>query len=162
MGVNFSQIGSPEMYFGYQEIEYEGRVNYFGNSQGLSPNHVVNYTLPNVSQINTIYLSGKWYNAPDSMISEGNQSDIILVYKAEKVNVVASGNGTNTSLIIKLDGHNINQSYLGSDARIVNGSAVVNVGTPGLYNIVSGPSYGVHEVEIVAKPNFRIYTFTFG
>ncbi len=160
LGVNFSDIGSPEMYFGYQELE-NGRTNYFGDSEGFHPDTKYNYTLSNVSRPNTIYLGGEWYSAPDSMIAV-NGSEIFLIYQARKVNVVASGNGTSTSITVKLDGENLNASYLGSDAHLVNGTAVVNVSASRLYNIVSAPSYGSHILEIEAKPGFRIYTFTFG
>ena len=158
--VNFSGIGSPEMYFGYQELE-NGRVNYFGNPQGLQPGRIYDYVLPNVSQINTLYLDGEWYSAPDSLIAE-NGSEIFLIYKAKSVNVVASGNGTNASIMVELDGQQLTPDYLGSDAHLVNGTAVVNVSSSRLYNIVSAPSYGVHTLEIKANHNFRIYTFTFG
>lgn len=160
LGVNFSGIGSPEMYFGYEEVA--GHGSYFSSQDQLLPNQNVTYpNAVNITQINTIYLSGEWFDEPDSMVAI-NGSKIFLVYKAEKVNVVASGNGHNTSIVVKLDGKPLNQSYLGSDARIVNGQAVVNVSSSRLYNIVSGPSYGVHVLEIDANANFRIYTFTFG
>ncbi|HUC39131.1 MAG TPA: redoxin family protein [Candidatus Acidoferrum sp.] len=158
--LNFSQEISPEMYLGYQEIE-AGRTNYFGNPQGLQPNEAYDYTLPNVTQADTIYLGGSWYSAPDSIIAE-NGSVLFLIYRAKYVNVVASGNGTNTSIMLKLDGQNLTSNYLGSDAHLVNGTAVVNVSASRLYNIIAAPSYGVHVLEIEADKNFRIYTFTFG
>lgn len=159
LGVNFSAIGSPEMYFGY--LNLAGHTSYFSSEDQLDPNQTVSYPAQNITQPNTIYLQGQWYDAPDSMIAV-NGSKILLVYKADKVNVVASGNWHNTSLVVKLDGKNLNQSELGSDARLVNGEAVVNVSSSRLYNIVATQSYGVHVLEIDAKPNFRIYTFTFG
>jgi thiol-disulfide isomerase/thioredoxin len=156
LGVNFSAIGSPEIYLGYAK-EREA----LGNSQGFSPNNTVNYTISNIALNNTPYLSGKWYNAPDSMIAVNN-SKIFLIYNAKNVNVVASGNGTNATLVIKLDGKNLTSSYLGSDDKLVGNEAIVNVSSSRLYNIVSAPSYGWHTLEIDASPNFRIYTFTFG
>jgi hypothetical protein len=158
--VNFSGIGSPEMYFGYQELD-TGMTNYFGNSPGLQAGRVYDYALPNVSKPNTIYLGGSWYSAPDSLIAE-NGSVMFLIYEAKNVNVVASGNGTNTSITVRLDGQNLAADYLGADAHLVNGTATVNVSSSRLYNIVSAPSYGTHVLEIVANRNFRIYTFTFG
>jgi thiol-disulfide isomerase/thioredoxin len=160
LGVNFSEIGSPEMYLGYQEIA-SGRVNYIGNANGLHPNEAFDYSLPNASQLNTIYLGGEWYSAPDSIIAE-NRSVMFLRYSAKDVNIVASGNGANTSIVVKLDGANLTQGYLGSDDRISNGTAVVSIGPSRLYNIVSAQSYGTHTLEIEAGRGFRIYTFTFG
>ena len=159
--LNFSQQISPEMYFGYQELA-GGRTNYFGNLQGFQPNNVSNYTISNVSQVDTIYLSGEWYNAPDSMIAESNNSKIFLVYRAKYVNVVASGNGGNANITVMLNGNELQQDYLGSDVRISGAKAIAEINSSRLYNIISAPSYGVNELEINASSGFRIYTFTFG
>lgn len=159
--LNFSQPISPEMYFGYQELE-TGRTDYFGNLQAFSPNNVSEYVLSNISKVDTIYLSGKWYNAPDSMIAASNNSKIFLVYRAKNVNVVASGNGGSSSITILLNGTEPQQNYLGSAVKISGGKAIAEINTSQLYNIVSAPSYGIHELEINATTGFRIYTFTFG
>jgi thiol-disulfide isomerase/thioredoxin len=158
LGVNFTGIGSPEMYFGYAEVS--GHGSYFSSNDTLLPNQTVNYSSPiAVSQNNTIYLAGSWYNAPYSMLAV-NGSKIFLLYKAKNVNVVASGTGN--SITIKLDGKNLNQSYIGGDVHISNGNATAVIGASRLYNIVNGTSYGWHTLEIDAQPGFRIYTFTFG
>ncbi len=153
--VNFSLIGSPELYLGYGTARQP-----IGNQQGFDPDNVVDYGTPNVTQMNTAYFGGSWYNAPDSMISV-NGSKIFLIYDAKFVNVVASGNGT-VNLTISLDGAPLPANSLGADAKIVNGNAVVQVNSPRLYNIIETPGYGTHELEIDAQPGFRIYTFTFG
>ncbi len=158
--LNFSQPISPEMYLGYQELDI-GRANYFGNQGGLQPNVAYNYTIPNVSQPDTIYLGGQWYGAPDSIIAE-NGSVLLLVYRARDLNIVASGNGANTSLEVGLDGQNLPANDLGTDVHLLNGTAVVNIGASRLYNLVSAPSYREHIIEIKANRNVRIYTFTFG
>ncbi|MDE1860670.1 MAG: redoxin domain-containing protein [Candidatus Micrarchaeota archaeon] len=160
MGVNFSEIGSPEMYFGYSEISAHG--SYFSGNDMMSPESTFNYTAGNLTQPNTIYLAGQWYDGPDSMVATSNSSKIFLIYKAKNVNVVASGSGHSTSIAVKLDGESLNQSSLGSDAKVSGGEAIVNVSSSRLYNLVSTPSYGIHVLEIDARPNFRIYTFTFG
>ncbi|MGI0141743.1 MAG: redoxin domain-containing protein [Candidatus Micrarchaeales archaeon] len=150
---NFSQIGSPETYFGYSTARAP-----LGNAQGFVPGNVVNYIGPNISQANTAYLSGEWYNAPDGMVAVNN-SKIFFVYKAKNVNIVASGN---SSITIRLDESNLQPSYLGADDKIVNGSATAIINSSRLYDIVSAPSYGIHILEIDAKPGFKIYTFTLG
>jgi thiol-disulfide isomerase/thioredoxin len=141
--LNFSQEISPEMYLGYQELA-TGRTNYFGDpvTPAQEANKGYYYTIPNISQPNpdTIYLGGEWYGAQDSIIAE-NGSVLFLAYRAKNVNVVASGNGANTSITVKLDGQNLAPDYLGSDDHLVNGTAVVNVSTSRLYNIVSAPEF---------------------
>lgn len=151
---NFSGIGSPELYVGWQRARAP-----IGNPQGFSPNKTVNYTKPNITQVNEVYFSGPWYNAPDGMIAESNASKLYLVYKAEKVNVVASGNAT---INIELDNKTLNQSYYGADVKDINGKPTVIVNSSRLYNIVDGPNYNPHLVEINANTGFKIYTFTFG
>ncbi len=154
--VNLSQIGSPELYLGYAKARVA-----LGNSQGFDPGTVVNYTFQNISYNNVVYLSGKWYNAPQDIVAV-NDSKIFLVYYAKNVNIVASGNGNATSAAIMLDGKNLTTQYLGSDDMLVNGSARVSINYSRLYNIVSSPSYGPHLLEIEANKGLAVYTFTFG
>ncbi len=153
--VNFSQVGTPEIYLGYSTSRFP-----IGNTQGFSPDQVVNYTITGPLRNNTIYLSGKWYNAPDSMISVGNNSKLFLIYKAKNVNIVAQGNSS--MIIIELDGNNLSRTYLGSDLALQSGVAFANISSARLYNIIGAPSYGWHMLEIIASPGFRLYTFTFG
>jgi thiol-disulfide isomerase/thioredoxin len=158
LGVSFTMIGSPEMYFGYDEIAAHG--SHLSDSDGLFPNKTGTYTATNVTLHNIVYLSGSWYNAPDSMVAVNN-SRIFLIYDSKNVYVVASGN--QSTIAVKLDGKNLTQSYFGKDMRLSGGEAVATINASRLYNIVSAPSYdGWHTLEIDASPGFRIYTFTFG
>ncbi|TLX99259.1 MAG: redoxin domain-containing protein [Thaumarchaeota archaeon] len=153
--VKFSQVGTPEIYVGYSTARLP-----IGNPQGFSPGQVVSYTLSGPMQNNTVYFSGKWYNAPDSVISAGSDSKLFLIYKAKNANVVAQGNSS--LIIVKLDGKNLSQTYLGSDLVLRDGAASASISSARLYNIVGAPSYGWHVLEIIASPGFRLYTFTFG
>jgi len=150
--VDFTQIGTPELYVGYATARQP-----IGNDQGFSPGKVVDYTVPGSLQSNTVYFSGDWYNANDSMIAAGSNAKVYLLYDAKVVNVVAQGN--NSLIMVKLDDNTPSGAYLGKDLSS-GGSGYV--GMARLYNIVNGPSYGEHEVVITASPGFRLYTFTFG
>jgi thiol-disulfide isomerase/thioredoxin len=154
--VNFSQIETPEIYLGFAKARQA-----LGNSQGFSPYAIVNYTYQRITENSTVYLSGDWYNANDSMIAVNNNSKIFLIYRAKNVNIVASGN--NSNITIKLDGQNLPQSDFGSDDRLLsNGEVMADINSSRLYDVIYASSYGWHEVEIDASPGFRIYTFTFG
>lgn len=153
--VNFSKIGTPEIYVGYNTIRAP-----IGNPQGFSPEHVVDYTIEGSLQNNTVYFSGRWYNANDSMIAAGNDSEVFLIYDAKSVNIVAQGNSS--TIGVELDGENLSLTYLGSDMALKGGVASVNISMARLYNLVNAPSYGWHEIEIMASPGFRLYTLTFG
>ena len=55
-----------------------------------------------------------------------NGSSLTLTYRAKNVNLVASGN--NTTIGLRLDGSNLTQQDLGSDAHLVGNTAVAVVG----------------------------------
>ena len=153
--VDFSQIGTPELYVGYATARQP-----IGNSQGFSPDQVVDYAIQGPLQRNYVYFTGDWYNANDSMIAAGKGAKIYLLYDAKVVNIVAQGN---SSLIaVSLDGNTPSGDFIGKDLTLTGGSATAYVGMARLYNIVNGPSYGEHELVITASPGFRLYTFTFG
>lgn len=153
--VDFDQIETPEIYLGYNTARFP-----IGNAQGFSPGEVADYSITKPMQNNTVYLSGPWFDAPDSIISSGAFSEVFLVYHAKSVNIVAQGNST--SIMVLLDGKNISPAYAGSDLTLQGGVGTAVVDAARLYNLVSGPSYGWHTIEIVASPGVRIYTFTFG
>ena len=153
--VDFSQIGTPELYVGYATARQP-----IGNAQGFSPGQVVDYTIQGGLQRNYVYFTGDWYNANDSMIAAGNNAKVYLLYDAKVVNIVAQGNGT--MIEVSLDGNTPSQSFLGRDLSLSGNSDFTYVGMARLYNIINGPGYGEHEVVITADPGFRLYTFTFG
>ncbi len=155
--VNFSRIGTPEIYVGYDTARSP-----IGNAQGFSANTIVNYSLVNVTTQNVPYFFGQWYNAPDGMISVNNNSRLFLVYYAKNLNIVA-GSKNGTEITVKLDGKNITQPYAGSDVKVVNGTGTTLVDGSRLYDLISAPGYGGHVIEIDAHgPGFKLYTFTFG
>jgi len=153
--VDFSQIGTPELYVGYATARQP-----IGNAQGFSPGRVVDYTVQGELQKNYVYFTGDWYSANDSMIAAGNNAKVYLLYDAKVANIVAQGN--NSLIVVSLDGNTPSGAYLGKDLSLIGDSASAYVGMARLYNIVNGPSYGEHEVVITASPGFRLYTFTFG
>ena len=84
-----------------------------------------------------------------------NDSRIYLIYKAKNVNIVASGNGNQSTIAVKLDGKNLNQSSLGSDDVLVNGTATATISASRLYNIVSTPSYGAARARDRREPGIQ-------
>ena len=155
LGVNFSGVETPEIYLGYQYVDEHG-----GNVTKDAENKIVAYGVPNVTENDTVYLSGEWYDAPDSIIAVSG-SKLFLTYHAKSVNIVASGNAT-TSISLTLDGKNLTADELGTDAHLSNGTAYVKVSSSRLYNLVNASTYGWHTLEIDAPENLRVYTLTFG
>jgi thiol-disulfide isomerase/thioredoxin len=153
--VDFSQIGTPELYVGYATARQP-----IGNAQGFSANSVVDYAVPTNLQPNEVYFSGDWYNANDSMIAMGSNARVYLYYDAKVANVVAQGSSSLIS--VDLDGASVPGAYIGNDLRETGGGTSALVTMARLYNLIDGPSYGWHELVITASPGFRLYTFTFG
>jgi thiol-disulfide isomerase/thioredoxin len=153
--VDFNQIKTPELYFGYQFATAR-----LGNIQGFNPEMTVNYTIPGSNlESNVIYLQGLWKNNPDSMELVGSNGKIILTYSAKSINIVAGGKG---EAIIKEDGkdNKTNSTFKGND---VDSEGRLTVDGQRLYNIADHKNYGNHQIEIAARgPGFKIYTFTFG
>jgi thiol-disulfide isomerase/thioredoxin len=153
--VDFNQIKTPELYFGYQYARAQ-----LGNIEGFNPEKTVNYTIPNSNlETNVIYLQGLWKNNPDNMELVGPDGKITLVYSAKSVNIVAGGKG---QVAVREDGKGVqtNNSSKGNDT---DAEGKLSIDGQRLYNIADNTNYGNHQIEIAAKgPGFKIYTFTFG
>jgi thiol-disulfide isomerase/thioredoxin len=153
--VDFNQIKTPELYFGYQYARAQ-----LGNIEGFNPEKTVNYTIPSSNlDTNVIYLQGLWKNNPDNMELVGPDGKITLVYSAKSVNIVAGGKGQVT---VREDGKGVqtNNSSKGNDT---DAEGKLSIEGQRLYNIADNTNYGNHQIEIAAKgPGLKIYTFTFG
>jgi thiol-disulfide isomerase/thioredoxin len=153
--VDFNQIKTPELYFGYQYARAQ-----LGNIEGFNPDRTVNYTIPTSNlKPNVIYLQGLWKNNPDSMELVGPDGKIILSYSSKSVNIVAGGKG---EITVKEDGKNTqtDNPFKGND---LDTGGKVNIDGQRLYNIAEHADYGGHHIEIKAKGSgFKLYTFTFG
>ena len=143
--VSFSEIGTPELYLGYQFARAP-----LGNAEGFQPGNVVNYRLANVTQANIIYLLGPWKNEPDRMVSQG-QSRLFLAYKAKDVNIVAGGNA---EISVFVNGNPAGGHDIKEGTGMISGHR--------MYNIAEGSDYEVNALEIETGPGFELYTFTFG
>ncbi len=153
--VDFNQIKTPELYFGYQYARSQ-----LGNNEGFDPEKIVNYTLPSSKlKPNVIYLEGEWKNNADSMELIGNEGKIILDYSAKSINIVAGGQGKITVMEFGKDNQTRNP-YSGND---LNSEGKLTIDGQRLYNIGSHQDYGNQQIAIdISGPGFRIYTFTFG
>lgn len=151
--VDFGQINTPELYFGYSYARAP-----LGNEEGYQPEKVVTYTIDDGAELkpNRIYLSGDWLNKQDSMELKSPTGRIVLEYYAKSVNIVAGGQGA---------------VYVSEDSRELGSAKGTDVGEDGsltvdgqrLYNLTSHRAYGSHTLVIdVAGEGFEVYTFTFG
>ncbi|MBS3142222.1 redoxin domain-containing protein [Candidatus Woesearchaeota archaeon] len=139
---DFGQIGTPEIYFGY-----EFQRSQMGNTEGWKPEKLQTYALPSSLKDDLFYLEGDWFNHNDNMELTGNQGKIIIKYTAKNVNLVAGAAKPMTLTILK-------------DGQLVNTMIVKDFD---LYPLIQDETYGTHELTIeLSEPGLMAYTFTFG
>lgn len=156
-GQDFSQIGTPEIYLGYDFARAP-----LGSPEGFQPNQTVTYSIPQTSEIqpNLVYLEGEWKNNGDNMELVSENGKVILLYKAKALNIVA---GNPAQLSVQLDGSPLSPEQRGEDVSILNGKGTVSVEEEKLYSLIAAPNYDPHLIEIlVTGKGFQLYTFTFG
>ncbi len=156
--VDFSNVNSPELYFGYQFARAP-----LGSPQGFVQEQVVNYSIPSSTlEPNVVYLEGLWKNNPDNLELAGDSGKIALVYSAKSVNLVAGGMGEASVSEdgIKPGSQSNSNSTRGLD---LNENGLLKIDGQRLYNIADHVDYGNHYIIIDAKgKGFQVYTFTFG
>lgn len=146
--VDFSQVGTSELYFGdrFSRRKIGNDEAQEGESGG--------YTAPDRITRNVPFLEGTWKRDREYMELESSSGSIFLNYSSKVVNIVAESENR-SEISVYLDDEEIGEEYEGDDIGAVSDST--------LYNIVSGPDYENHLVEIRIKgEGFRIFTFTFG
>jgi hypothetical protein len=157
--VDFSQIKTPELYFGYHLARTP-----LGNPEGYRPNQTVTYSFPSSSSYsdikpNIIYLDGKWKNNADNMELQSDTGRIALTYSAKSVNIIAGGKG-GEEVSISEDGKPLSAESYGQDLSEV-GKFVVD--GPRLYNLSMHDGYGNHSLIMDVKgKGFQTYAFTVG
>jgi hypothetical protein len=156
--VDFSQIKTPELYFGY----YLARTS-LGNPEGYRPNQTVTYSFPSSSSSdikpNIIYLDGKWKNNADNMELQSDTGRIALTYSAKSVNIIAGGKG-GEEVSISEDGKPLSAESYGQD---LSGEGKFVVDRPRLYNLSMHDGYGNHSLIMDVKgKGFQTYAFTVG
>ena len=149
--VDFSKTLTPEIYLGRMTSR-----GHFGNDEGLGDQPRV-YTLPKLTQPNTVYIQGSWRANPEYLELIGDEGIIQLTYSAKSVNIVAEAELEKESRIeVNLNG---NKDTSGNDVK--DGSILIK--EPRLYNVVQTKDYETNTIQLHVKgKRFRIYTFTFG
>lgn len=142
--VYFNRIQTPELYLG---VDYSR--DQMGNVEGYDLGKTIEYEIPGQIEPNKFYLSGKWLNNKDNLQSEEN-AELTLKYGAKQVNIVA--------------GINKDESDKGNIKVYIDDNFIrtVEVSDSQLYTLYEGEDYSSHQIKLIADPNIRIFTFTFG
>lgn len=151
--VDFTQISTSEIYFGSDRVEYlanDAGTSCYGTS--------CEYTIPETVSADSFALGGTWTIEEEFARLESTEGRITLRFTANKVNLVAGGDGSQR-LEVLLDGEPI-RAFAGADVS----DGTVTIDEEGLYNLVDlGGSYEEHTLEIRATgAGLEVFTFTFG
>ena len=116
---------------------------------------------PRVSE-NNVYLSGKWKNNADNMELVSDEGEILLIFQAKVINIVA-GSENGSEAFVFLDNEYENEKNKGSDVIIEENKSISNIKEFKIYNLANAENYDTHAINInVVGKGFKIYTFTFG
>jgi len=156
-----------ELYGGYDFGVFGFGSRDIGNEIGHMPNQVVTYSPPDRQVEGWIYLNGPWFNHSDRLSHAGTSiEDFIQVrYYARKAQaVLGSEDGAPVVVTLVLDGAPLDEASRGDDVTLLpDGRSVVVVDGHRLYNLVSTPDFGTHQLRLTSDSDrFSFYTFTFG
>ena len=148
---------SPEIYLGYFTVRSP-----LGNIESFQPDESVDYKFdPNKTSLepNIVYFDGIWKNNKDNTELISDDGKIIRTYYAKAINMVASGNGQQVSILE----NNLSKIGIDNHAIYVQKDGNVTVDKQRLYNVGRYDDYEPRSMMIDVKgKGFQIYTFTFG
>lgn len=138
-GPDFSRIGSPETYLGYE------RGTRFGTA--VVPDEQRTYAAPPSAVLNRAYLDGAWTVQDERSVLAEAGGRIVYRFRAAKVHLVM-GAPAPVRVRLRLDGALIGE---------------ITVSAKDLYTLVDKDGYaeGLLEIEFL-DPGVEVYAFTFG
>jgi thiol-disulfide isomerase/thioredoxin len=158
--VDFSKIGSPETYLGYN------RMVGFASPEELDSDIPQKYSIPSDIKKNRVYFEGLWEIKDDRAILKDSFGRIVYRYSANKINLVMGTNkGSQDKKQIKvcvlMDGQKLDIGNKGDD---IDERGCVNVQEHRLYNLINTHNYyEVHTCEILFHDaGIEVFAFTFG
>ena len=138
---------TPELYAGYEFALPRGQD--IGNEEGLNPDEIFDYALPNEIKKDLIYLEGKWKSNKDNLEAI-NDASVILSFTANKVNIVGDALEDPIKLEVFIDDEYVDEEQAGDDVEFENGKAFILVDEPRLYNFVNG-EHGNFKLTLFAE-----------
>jgi thiol-disulfide isomerase/thioredoxin len=151
---------TPDLYAGY----LRGSI---GNTEGYSPESVVDYQDPRLYLEGRFYVEGPWLNDKTSLQFAGggtHTGQIIIDYQALEVSIVVGPDGEKgVEVSVSQDGRPLGPDNKGDDVRISSdGESHVVVDRPRCYNIIKNKQYGQHTLRLrMTSHGFALYSFMF-
>lgn len=142
-GPDLSKIGSPEMYFGLNRLEF------ISNTERAVAGPI-NYRLPSEVPLNTFALEGNWKLENEKAVISKGDGKIKLHFKSGKVFMVADNAVKNKKSLVEV---RVDGKYI----------ATVAVDESKNYPLFDSNDYKEHTLELyIDSPGFEVFTFTFG
>ena len=148
---------TPELYAGYDFSLSRGQN--IGNLEGIQPDKVITYSLPNNLKREIVYLGGTWKANIDNLQAQSDAS-IFLDFTASSVNIVVDSLDS-IEMEILINDNPIAESQAGSDVEFKEGKGIIKIDKPRLYNLFNG-EYGDYKLTLKVKKGFSFNAFTFG
>ncbi len=151
---------TPETYLGYER----GKI---GNSEGYKEKKEVTYSDPSTYRDDTYYLTGRWYNGPESVRLAGQNGEagsIIISYEAAESNLVIHPEAeSGFKVYVEQDGKPVSSGSRGQDTKVDgDGRTYLFVDAPRMYNVVKNEKFGRHLLKLSSNSNsLGAYAFTF-
>jgi thiol-disulfide isomerase/thioredoxin len=155
---DFSRIGTPETYLGFDRMEY------LGSPESVRLDEPSRYSAVNDPALNIFYFDGSWDVKRDHAVPAGSGARLVYKCRASKVNLVMAGSPEGKRVRVRVDGKALGDAMRGTDAKDENGEAVVTVKDGRLYELVDAKGdYADKLLELTfLDPGTKCYAFTFG
>jgi len=148
---------TPEIYLGYGR----GQVG----TNDLLRDRVMQYHSPARTEFNQWYLEGVWEARKEFIehLKDAGGDFLEVRFSAFSVNCVMES-AEEAELHLVLNGGPIKQDKIGRDVELLpDGTSVVCVKEPRMYNLISSPQFIEGDLKIlVNKSGVKFYAFTFG
>lgn len=157
--VDFSRIGTPEIYFGHQRLLTASQRPHFAQAV-LTPGEINRYAGVLTLKENTFSLEGDWLMEGEYAQLTSAAGVIAIRYRANKANLVLQAQSPVTARV-RLDGQPLTGDGRGRD---VGADGTAAIGEPKLYNLTdTGDDYGWHTLELrFERSGVKAFAFTFG
>ena len=132
------------------------------------PFQTLEYTDPGDHQNQFLYLQGAWINGSEKLRHARETEDysdyIALKFVATSVNAVIEPDGDQPFEVqVTIDGRPLLPEEGGADLVVENGRSFFRVDQGRMYEVVSLPEFGVHELKLSSNSSdFALFAFTFG
>jgi hypothetical protein len=151
---------TPEIQVGY----LRGTI---GNPEGHGPESTLNYDDQGVHLVGRAYLKGKWFNEQELVRFDGaprEKGQVSVLYEGLEVNsVLEFTRRSHCKLIALQDGKPLTRENAGVDVSFDStGRSFLLVDGPRMFNLVSNPEFGRHELTlVVGTPGLALYSLCF-